>query len=187
MIILGIDPGSRKIGYAFLEVLKTRGMRFRYLDSGVLRFDKIPIFMDRVRDIYTESEGLLQNIMPDEIAIESLIYVKSPTSLIKLSQARGAMLAAFLKTHKEKVFEYSPNLIKSTTTGHGHANKENIQKFLGTIFGNLQFETDDESDALAIAVCHAINRDIKQVEKKEITKKRKYYGLANSVKHRIKT
>ena len=84
--------------------------------------------------------------------------MKNPTALMKLAQTRGAMIAAFTQKYKDKIFEYAPNLVKSSTTGYGHSDKEAIQKGLGLIFGKTDFETHDESDAIAVAVCHALNR-----------------------------
>ena len=162
MIILGIDPGSRKAGYA---VIKVNGRKMSYIDSGVLRYDKIDEFLDRLGEIHKSCEELVIRYEPAEIALESLIYVKSVTSLAKLAQARGAMIAAFMKTHVGKVSEYAPNLIKSSVTGHGHANKEGVEKTLTMIFGKIEFKTNDESDALAIAVCHALNRGQKVIQK----------------------
>jgi len=154
MKILGIDPGSRKAGYALIE---KNNRKLIYLDSGAMRYDHSLDFLDRLGNIYESCEKLIKEFSPDQIAIESLIYVKSPTSLMKLAQARGAMVAAFMKTHQNNVFEYLPNLVKSSVTGYGHANKESIQKALVMIFGMRVFKTDDESDALAIAACHALN------------------------------
>lgn len=156
MIILGIDPGSRKAGYALIEC---EGRHFKYLDSGTLLLEKEGEFLNRLSKAHEESLELVAKFKPDEIALESLIYVKSPTALIKLAQTRGAMLAAFLGTHKDKIFEYAPNSVKATVTGHGHADKEGIQRSLQMIFGKAtKFKTHDESDALAIAVCHGLER-----------------------------
>jgi len=153
MIILGIDPGSRKTGFGIIKIV---GNKFHYIDSGIIRFDHIDLFLDRLAVVYEKTIELIDVYNPTEVAVESLIYVKSPTALMKLAQARGAMIAAFNKTHQGRIFEYSPNLIKSTTTGHGHANKESVQKFLRMILGPREFKTHDESDALAIAICHAL-------------------------------
>lgn len=155
MILLGIDPGSLKAGYA---LIKCEGRKLSYIDSGTLRYSSDQQLIDRLGPIYKSCEDLIDKYRPDEIACESLIYVKSVTALSKLAQARGAMLAAFVKEYEGKVFEYSPNLVKSTVSGHGHASKESIQKSLSLIFGNKKFATSDESDALAVAVCHALNR-----------------------------
>ena len=162
MIILGIDPGSRKAGYA---IIKVNGRKMSYIDSGVLRYDKIDEFMDRLGEIHKSCEELIIKYGPTEIALESLIYVKSITSLAKLAQARGAMIAAFMKTHVGKVSEYAPTMIKSSVTGHGHSDKEGVEKTLKMMFGKIDFKTNDESDALAIAVCHALNRGQKLIQK----------------------
>lgn len=154
MKILGIDPGSRKAGWALIE---RDGRKITYLSSGTLRYDKIDNFVDRLGVIYNSINELMSEHSPDEVGIESLIYVKSVTSLAKLAQARGAMIAAIVQTHTGKVFEYSPNSIKSTVSGYGHADKEAIEKTLKMIFGKIEFKTNDESDALAIALCHALS------------------------------
>lgn len=158
MIIIGIDPGSRNAGYGVIEV---NGKKIKYLDSGVLKFGHIDEFMHRLGEIYTSFSDVIIKYKPEEIAIESLVYVKSATSYAKLSQARGAMIAAFMSSHLGKVYEYAPNLIKSSVSGHGHASKEGVEKSVEFFLGKRKFSTSDESDALAIAICHALNRKVK--------------------------
>jgi crossover junction endodeoxyribonuclease RuvC len=155
MIILGIDPGSRKTGWAVIE---TEGRKFKYIASGVLRFDKTEEFLDRLALIAKSTKELVETYKPDEVSLESLIFVQSIPSLAKLAQARGALIAGMSENYQSKIFEYSPNLIKSSVSGHGHATKEGVEKTLKMIFGNIKFKTNDESDALAIALCHALNR-----------------------------
>lgn len=154
MVILGIDPGSRKAGFA---LIKQDGNRLEYLSSGVMKYPTTGEFVDRLGEIFNSCENLMQEYRPDHVAIESLIYVKSIPALSKLAQARGAMVAAFAHHKQGKIFEYAPNLIKSTVTGHGHSGKDGVEKALGLLFGKREYKTDDESDALAIAVCHALN------------------------------
>lgn len=177
MIILGIDPGSRKTGYGVIEVT---GRKISYIASGTLRYDKEKDFMNRLGTIHESCLELIEKFDPDDISIESLIYVKSVTSLAKLAQTRGAMIAAFMQTHLDRVYEYSPNLVKTTVSGHGHANKESIDKSMKLIFGgHFNFETSDESDGLAIAVCHALLRG------QQVTAVKKSGGttLRNAFKH----
>lgn len=158
MIILGIDPGSRKAGYALIEV---QGKKISYIASGVLKYDHVDEFIDRLGMIYQSCDELMTKFKPDEVSVEALIYVKSVEALSKLAQARGAMVAAFSRSLQGKIYEYSPNTVKSSVTGHGHADKEAIDKAMTMMFGKLTFKTSDESDALAIAVCHALNRNMK--------------------------
>jgi crossover junction endodeoxyribonuclease RuvC len=149
--ILGIDPGSRKAGFGLIE---THHNQIKYLSSGVLIYDTKSDFLERLHHIYDSCQKLIETFAPNEIALESLIYVKNVSSLAKLAQARGAMIAAFSKNNRGKIFEYSPTLVKSSVTGNGHADKEAIQKGLRLIFGPQKFKSHDESDALAIAICH---------------------------------
>ena len=182
MIILGIDPGSRKAGYGLIRVT---GKKLEYIASGVMKYDNVENFVDRMGHIYDSCLEIVEEFQPDEIAVESLIYVKSVTSLAKLAQARGAMIAAFMKTHKEKVSEYSPNLIKSSVTGHGHASKESVDRTITMLLGQIDFKAHDESDALAIAICHALNRDNKLVGKTGASKRSRGRSLSKSVAHKI--
>jgi crossover junction endodeoxyribonuclease RuvC len=185
MIVLAIDPGSVTAGYALLQ---KEGRKIIYITSGILKFNSDDIFLHRVKDIYDQTMKLLEKYKPDEIALESLIFVKSPAALIKLAQSRGTMLAAFSQNHHQKIFEYSPNLVKSTVTGHGHADKEGIQKVLGQYFGLKEFKTHDESDAVAIALCHLLNYNVRHLEvpKKQKTSKKMGNGLASALAHKIK-
>jgi crossover junction endodeoxyribonuclease RuvC len=184
LIVLAIDPGSVTAGYALLQ---KEGRKIIYLESGILKFNSKDEFLHRVKDIYDQTLALVEKHVPDEVALESLIFVKSPAALIKLSQSRGTMLAALSQKHHQKIYEYSPNLVKSTVTGHGHADKEGIQKFLLQYFGLSNFETHDESDAVAIALCHLLNRGnmLSMIPK---TKKTKSMGngLASALAHKIK-
>ena len=185
MIVWAIDPGSVTAGYALLQ---KEGLKIHYIDSGILKFNGKDEFLHRVKDIFDQTNELMEKFEPDEVALESLIFVKSPAALIKLAQSRGTMLAALSQKYHEKIYEYSPNLVKSTVAGHGHADKEGIQKVLLQYFGLTNFKTHDESDAVAIALCHLLNRGSAiqiQIPKAKKTKKMGN-GLANALSHKIK-
>ena len=123
----------------------------------MLRYDERADFLERLGGIYESCRRLVEAHRPEEVALESLIHVKSVSALAKLAQARGAMVAAFMATHPGKVFEYAPNQVKSSVTGHGHASKESVGKTLRMIFPRgPEFKGHDESDALAVAVCHSL-------------------------------
>ena len=179
MLVLGIDPGSVKTGWA---LVKSNGNKLEYISSGVLKFDAKVEFLPRLTQIKVEIEKLISTINPDEIAFESLIFVKSPTALIKLAQARGILLSALVEKYENRIYEYAPNLIKSTAVGYGHADKKSVQKFLDMLIGKQNYETDDESDAIAIAICHHLNKGNK---KESIKRTKKRGGLAASLSHKI--
>lgn len=182
MIVLGIDPGSVTSGWA---ILKSSGNKIEYIDSGILKFNSKKAFLDRTTEIKLKIEALIRDIEIDCVALESLIYVKSPTALIKLAQTRGIFLSAICTKFEGKIFEYSPNLIKSTVSGHGHADKESMQKFLSMLIGDRDYQTHDESDAVAVALCHIMNYGNKQVNKPAAIKKSRSKGLAASLSHKF--
>jgi crossover junction endodeoxyribonuclease RuvC len=181
LIVLGIDPGSIKSGYAFVEI---QGKKLSLLGSGTLRFNQKDDFLFRLKEIKRLTQTLISRLKPDQVAFESLIYVKNPTSLSKLAQARGIMLSVFVDDYENKIFEYSPNSIKLAVAGHGHADKVSIQKSLKMMFRKSDFESDDESDAIAVAVCHALNSTNSIATKLPKTSSRRG-GLAAAVKHKI--
>lgn len=181
MLILGIDPGSIRTGWA---LLKTQSSKIQYIASGVLEFDSKTEFLDRLTEIKEKTQKLIDELEPEEIALESLIYVKSPTALIKLAQTRGMILSTVVEKFEGKIFEYSPNLVKSTAVGHGHADKQSVQKFLDMLIGKKEYKTHDESDAVAVAVCHILNRG--KISSNSLTKKStKGKSLKSSLAHRI--
>lgn len=182
MKILAIDPGSVCAGYAVVEL---QGRRMRYIASGVLRFNAKDEFLSRIKFIYEQTRLLMDAYRPDEVALESLIYVKSPTSLMKLAQARGAMLAAVTQ-EVSSVHEYAPTAVKSAVSGHGGTDKEGIQKLIRLHLGTvIEFETHDESDALAIAICHLLNKS-SPVPMQKKTKASKRGGLAGALAHKVR-
>ncbi len=178
MIVLGIDPGSRKTGFGLIEV---KGNQVKYIHSETAKFNLKNEFLQRVPEIFERTTEITKKFNPGFISIESLIYVKSPTALIKLAQTRGIILSALANlNYQDKIFEYSPNLVKSATTGYGHTDKLGAQKFLNTVLGPRKYSTDDESDALLIAMCHAFQHNNSKANKK--TGKG---SLAQAVSHRI--
>jgi crossover junction endodeoxyribonuclease RuvC len=96
----------------------------------------------------------LQQFKIDQAAIEETIYVQNFRTAQAMGASRGAALSV-LARHKIKVDEYAPKRIKLAVTGHGSASKEQVGKMIRSI---LKLNRDlplDESDAAAIALCHA--------------------------------
>lgn len=152
---MGIDPGSIKTGYALLKI---KGTKITLLDSGTLSFNSKTPFLNRLPEIKIKMFEIVQKNQPVELALESLIFVKDPRALMKLAQTRGVIISEVIEFCGDNIFEYSPNLIKSTVSGHGHANKESVQKAVQMMLKINEFDSHDESDAIAVALCHALNR-----------------------------
>tara|TARA_R110000868_G_scaffold100128_1_gene275341 strand:- start:7632 stop:8192 length:561 start_codon:yes stop_codon:yes gene_type:complete len=170
MIILGIDPGSLKTGYGIIQV---NGKKTQLVDCGVLRFESKLDLVDRLSLIHEAVTELVLKHKPDTVALESLIFAKSVPSLAKLAQARGAIITGLGRAYQGKIFEYAPTLVKSTVTGHGQATKEGIDKTLKMIFGKeIEFASNDASDAVAIALCHSLHKGQGTMKAKAGTKSR---------------
>tara|TARA_Y100000766_G_C18508340_1_gene412981 strand:- start:226 stop:534 length:309 start_codon:yes stop_codon:yes gene_type:complete len=94
------------------------------------------------------------------MAVEKIFANMNPESTLKLGKARGI---AFLVAAQNKInlSEYSPNTVKKNLVGYGHANKFQIIEMIRRIYPNLEIESDDAADALALATCHAMQSQSK--------------------------
>jgi crossover junction endodeoxyribonuclease RuvC len=154
MIILGVDPGSRQTGFALIE---TQGQKLALRHSGTIQLvSSSNSFEERLLELFNQIEKICLEFNPAHLALESLIHVKNVSSLAKLAQARGVIIASAMRCGALVVQEYAPNLVKQMVAGHGHADKEMIQKAIGLILGIKNFKTHDESDAIAMAITHAL-------------------------------
>lgn len=147
MRVLGIDPGSRRTGWAIVE---RQGHRFLVVASGVVQTDPDDPMPTRLREIH---EGLCAVILahaPDAAALEEIFAHKSAASALVLGQARGvAMLAvAALPLHT-----YNASSIKKTVTGNGAADKAQVGRMVAVLCGESP-RVADEADAIAIAITH---------------------------------
>lgn len=152
--ILGIDPGLRRTGWGVVE---TDGVRLVYVSSGVLTAPTDDILACRLRDIFLGLQDVLKRFEPDEAAVEETFVNENARATLKLGQARGMALLAPALTGIH-VAEYSPNLVKKAVVGVGLADKRQVQAMIGFLLPKAKFDSADEADALAIAICHANHR-----------------------------
>ncbi len=148
--VLGIDPGSRVTGFGLIE---TDGVRSRHLHSGCIRTASGE-FPARLGEIFNGIRDVLSEWQPQEVAIEQVFVSRNASSALKLGQARGAAISAIV-THGLPVFEYTPAAVKQGLVGNGRAEKEQVQHMVRVILSMQTSMSLDESDALAIALCHA--------------------------------
>lgn len=157
--ILGIDPGLRRTGWG---VLDSDGVRLIYVASGVITSAADDDLAYRLRALFEGVMGVISSFDPAEAAVEETFVNDNPRSTLKLGQARGAaLLAPAMKGMK--VAEYTPNQIKKTVVGAGHADKQQVQAMIGFLLPKAKFESADEADALAIAICHANQRGAREL------------------------
>jgi len=152
--IIGIDPGLRRTGWG---VIDTDGIRLTYIASGLITSTSGEELAYRLRELFDEISSVIANFSPREAAVEETFVNDNAKATLKLGQARGMALLA-PATYGLKVAEYPPNLIKKSVVGAGHAEKHQVQAMVGLLLPMAKFESADEADALAIAICHANHR-----------------------------
>ena len=160
MIILGIDPGSRLLGYGLIE---KNGNQVRVVDHGTIQlfhkeYKGIPVdetTPSRLKEIFVKLSEIIVQYKPQVMAVEKVFFAKNAVSALKLGQARGVVLVTAALLDLE-IYEYSVTEVKSIITGHGRADKEQVAKMLTLLLGATEFATMDASDALALALGHAL-------------------------------
>ncbi|WP_456433170.1 crossover junction endodeoxyribonuclease RuvC [Nitratifractor sp.] len=151
MTILGIDPGTRNLGYCFLE---HREGKNRLLEAGLL---KIPpgTLQEQIVHLMEGFDLLLANHSVDEVAIEDIFYAYNPKSVLKLAQFRGALSLRVLQ-EIGNFYEYTPLQVKKSLTGNGKAAKEQVAFMVKRLLGiSREIKPLDVTDAMAIALTHA--------------------------------
>ncbi|MBO6234966.1 MAG: crossover junction endodeoxyribonuclease RuvC [Prevotella sp.] len=152
-IIMGIDPGSNVMGYG---VIKCVGNKAEMVAMGVIDMRKENDPYLKLGHIYARVTGIIDEYLPDEIAIEAPFFGKNVQSMLKLGRAQGVAIAAAIQ-HSVPIHEYLPTKIKMAITGTGGASKEQVAGMLQRI---LKISSDDmpkfmdATDALGAAYCH---------------------------------
>lgn len=152
MIVLGVDPGSRFTGYGLVDL---SGRKPKHLDHGVIKTVDKEFFHERLWVLFQGIQALCKKHSPDLAVLEKTFFAKNASSALKLGQARGAVLTAIASSGLE-VQEISPNEVKKTLVGHGHARKEGVRKMVCGHLGLSNIDSLDASDALAIALTGAL-------------------------------
>lgn len=151
MIILGIDPGSRFLGYAIISV---EGEKMRPLDFGVLKFDQNLALTERLHSIGQGVRELFLKYKPHHLSLEKLFLGKNADSAFKMGHARGVVIYESLLASCE-VFEYATRAVKKGITGNGGAEKEHVRLVVQNMLQLGPVKSLDASDALAMACYHA--------------------------------
>ena len=149
LVVLGIDPGSRKTGYGIIAVDR-RGPR--YVASGCINVAKLDM-PNRLAEIHKSISELIMAHNPDMLAIEEVFVSKNAKSALLLGQARGVAIAAAV-AQGLPVAEYAARLVKQAVVGTGKASKEQVQHMVEVLLKLSGRPQADAADALAIALCH---------------------------------
>jgi crossover junction endodeoxyribonuclease RuvC len=152
--IIGIDPGLRRTGWG---VIDTDGVRLVYVASGVVTSDAEADLAFRLLELKRGLTSVIAAFHPAEAAVEETFVNENARATLKLGQARGIALVVPAEAGL-RVAEYAPNQIKKTVTGVGHGEKQQVAMMVGLLLPKAKPQSSDESDALAIAICHAQHR-----------------------------
>lgn len=154
MIILGIDPGFARLGYA---IIKKNGRILELLKAGCLETKSGVENTKRLQLLTIDLKKIVREFKPEAIAIEKLFFFKNQKTVIQVAEARG-MILSVLSTSGATIYEYTPLEVKQALTGYGRATKEQVQKMLMTIFKLPKIiKPDDAADAVAIAYTAAVS------------------------------
>ena len=149
--LLGIDPGTQATGYGVIDV---RDGRLTHVTHGVIRTrPKDPLWV-RLRVIHDSLATVIDETRPSVMSMERCFVGKNIQSALKLGHARGAIMVVGATASLEMA-EYSPSEIKNAVTGHGRADKHQVQEMVRVILGLPKAAPSDASDALAAAITHA--------------------------------
>lgn len=154
MIILGIDPGSRFLGFAALEVTSAQPLIMKPLEYGVLKFNADENLSQRLLEIGDGIADLMKSYKPDQMSLEKIFLGKNADSAFKLGHARGVVIYEALRAGVE-VHEYSTRVVKKGITGNGGAEKEHVRLVVQNLLKLPPVKSLDASDALAMACFHA--------------------------------
>ena len=148
MRILGIDPGSNITGFGVIDIINKNP---EYVASGSINISRFNL-QEKMGKIYLSVFSIVSKYSPNMTAIESVFLFKNPNSALKLSQARGAALAA-IGVHGLPLMEYSPREVKKYSSGYGGSDKDSVKKMVVNILGLSGFPQADAADALGVAIC----------------------------------
>ena len=151
-IILGVDPGTNITGFG---LIKLEDNNLTYIHHEIIKTGLKNKYTTKLALINEATNNIIDEYNPSHVAIESVFFSVNAGTAIKLGQARGAAICACSRAALE-VFEYSPRTVKMVVTTSGASDKEQLQKKVKSILKIRRKLEIDASDALGVAICHAM-------------------------------
>lgn len=159
MIIMSIDPGIDRVGYAFFD--KKNSSDYRYLTSGLIQTDKKRTHELRLLKIHCDLELLIKKYKPCSLIMERIFFFKNQKTIVAVGQAQGVIMLLAAQ-HKMLVIFMTPLEIKQIVTGYGQSDKKSVQKMLHMSLGLTdELKQDDQADAIACGYAYCcINQSL---------------------------
>ena len=150
MIVLGIDPGTRHLGWG---IVRRDGTRPTHVAHGVIDTDTTATIAVRLCQIESELIDVIALYRPTASVVEALFFAKDATAAAKLGHARGVVLLVLARAGLP-IAEYEPTKVKKAIVGHGRAEKHQVAMMIATILRLPAPPRPDAADALAAALAH---------------------------------
>lgn len=151
MLVLGVDPGSRYLGYGLVELRSNRAI---HVGSGVIRADGRAPLHHRLGTLFADLKEVVSVFAPDAVAVEGVFAHKNARSALILGHARGVALLLAAQSGLE-VHEYAPARVKKSVGAGGNDSKDSVARMVARLLELKQpLERADAYDALAVALCH---------------------------------
>lgn len=152
MRILGIDPGLAIVGYSVIDTEKDKNI---LVSSGSIRTDKDKTDAQRLLEIETDMQIIIDKYKPDFASVEKLFYFRNQKTIIPVAEARGVILSV-LQKNSIPISEFTPIEVKQMITGYGRASKEEVAQIVQMSIKYKKLpKLDDTVDSIAIALCHS--------------------------------
>jgi len=162
MIILGIDPGTTRIGFGVISETSEpgKGKVLKLVDYGIIEGKSNEELSKSICENCKNLSKIIKKYKPDIAGIEKIFFSKNVKTGIAVAQNRGALILELAKANI-KIKELSPSEIKSLVTGYGMADKKAVSKMASTILGIKDGLKgyDDASDAVAIAIATVFSKN----------------------------
>ncbi len=150
MIILGLDPGTAKVGWG---IISKEGKALSFIACGVVETSKKSPSQKRLQEIYCQIKKIISRYSPEEISLEKLFFFKNLKTAIPVAEARGVLLL-LVAEKKIKLKEFTPLQVKTGVCGYGRAEKQQVQRMVQILLKLKEIPMpDDAADALALAIC----------------------------------
>jgi crossover junction endodeoxyribonuclease RuvC len=150
MRIIGIDPGLTKTGWGIIDI---KNNNISFIATGTIYSSAKDPISQRLYHFYQELSRVIDDYQPEIASIEETFININPLSSLKLGHIRGAIILTVAKKNIT-VFEYSATAVKKTIFGNGRADKNQIKMMVKILLPKAVPNTEDEADALALAICH---------------------------------
>lgn len=152
MRILGIDPGTRVVGYGIVDKV---GADLKPVAWGAIRVRATDDISRRLLEIHQGLAKVIEEYKPDEVALEEAFFGISAKAALRIGESRGALMLSTALSGLP-VTSYAPREAKKAVVGTGSASKEQVQRMVQVILGLREPPSPlDAADALSIAICHA--------------------------------